>query len=161
MVEERKRSFQLAALNDETIRRAADELYRAERERKTFPPLTERYPEMDTDDAYCIQLALVELKKSAGARVVGKKIGLTNLRLIGMVLEKNAEVIHTGAGAAVLGHPANAVAWLANAVEKFGVSLKAGEVIMPGALTAASDVARGDLFRASFDGVGSVSVRFV
>jgi 2-keto-4-pentenoate hydratase len=60
-----------------------------------------------------------------------------------------------------LGHPANAVAWLANAVGKFGVSLKAGEIIMPGALTAASDVARGDLFRASFGGVGSVSVKFV
>jgi hypothetical protein len=46
MGEEQKRSFQLAGLNDQTVRQAADELYRAERERKTLPPLTERYPEI-------------------------------------------------------------------------------------------------------------------
>jgi len=84
-----------------------------------------------------------------------------DLKLVGMVLEKNGEVIQTGAGAAVLGHPATAVAWLANAVGEFGVTLKAGEVIMPGAISAASDVAAGDLFCASFGGLGMVSVRFV
>ena len=54
-----------------------------------------------------------------------------------------------------------AVAWLANAVGQFGVSLEPGEVIMPGAFCAAADVAAGDLLQASFDGLGSVSVRFV
>jgi 2-keto-4-pentenoate hydratase len=60
-----------------------------------------------------------------------------------------------------LGHPAVAVAWLANVIGKFGVSLGAGEVIMPGALCAAADVGAGDLLQASFDGLGTVSVRFV
>jgi 2-keto-4-pentenoate hydratase len=78
-----------------------------------------------------------------------------------MVLEKNGDIVQTGAGGAVLGHPAVAVAWLANAVGQFGVSLGAGEIIMPGALCAAVDVAAGDALRASFDGLGSVSVRFV
>ena len=69
-------------------------------------------------------------------------------------------LVQTGAGGAVLGHPAVAVAWLANAVGQFGVSLGAGEIVMPGALCAATDVSAGDLLQASFDGLGTVSVRF-
>ena len=61
-----------------------------------------------------------------------------DLRLCGMVLEKNGEVMSTAAGAAVLGDPANAVAWLANKLAEFDVTLEAGEVILPGALTAAA-----------------------
>ena len=101
---------------------------------------------------------------SSGRVVLGtspKRADQIDLRLIGMVLEKNGEVAQTGAGAAVLGHPANAVAWLANAVGKFGVSLGAGEIVMPGALCAATDVQAGDLLQASFAGLGSVAVRFV
>jgi 2-keto-4-pentenoate hydratase len=77
-----------------------------------------------------------------------------------MVLEKNGDIVQTGAGGAVLGHPAVAVAWLANAVGQFGVSLGAGEIVMPGALCAATDVSAGDLLQASFAGLGTVSVRF-
>jgi 2-oxopent-4-enoate hydratase len=84
-----------------------------------------------------------------------------DLRLMGMILEKNGQLIDTGAGAAALGHPANAVAWLANKLSEFGVSLKAGDVILPGALCRAVDCKRGDTFRADFAGIGSVSVRFI
>ena len=84
-----------------------------------------------------------------------------DLRLVGMVLEKNGQVMSTGAGAAVLGHPAAAVAWLANKLGEFGVALKAGEVVLSGALTAALPIAAGDAFRAEFDRLGSAAVRFV
>jgi len=84
-----------------------------------------------------------------------------DLRLVGMVMEKNGEVVNTAAGAAVLGHPANAVAWLANKLAEFDVTLRAGEVILPGALSAAVTVQAGDAVRATFDRLGSVSVRFV
>jgi 2-keto-4-pentenoate hydratase len=83
-----------------------------------------------------------------------------DLRLIGMILEKNGEIINSAAGAAVLGNPAQAVAWLANTLADFEVTLKAGEVILPGALTAAVTVQAGDAIRATFDHLGSVSVRF-
>lgn len=83
-----------------------------------------------------------------------------DLRLMGMVLEKNGEVANTATGAAVLSHPANAVAWLANKLAEFDVTLKAGEVILPGALSAAVTVEAGDSVRATFDHLGSVSVRF-
>jgi len=261
------------ALTDAQIKDWAQRLRQAEENRSPLAPLTAAIPGITIADAYAIQLALIDTKKREGAKVVGKKIGLTSqamqkmlnvdqpdyghildrmivqdgsefpvreliqpkiepeiafildrdlkgpgvtpiqvmaaarfvvpaleiidsriegwkiklcdtiadnassarvvlggpprrvdqvdLKLIGMVMEKNGQVVQTGAGAAVLGHPANAVAWLANAIGEFGVALQAGEIVMPGALTAAVDVAAGDLVRASFDGLGSVSVRFV
>jgi len=84
-----------------------------------------------------------------------------NLRLLGMVLEKNGEVINTGAGAAVLGHPAASVAWLANKLGQFGIALEEGEIILSGALTAAVDARAGDSFLISFQDLGTVGVRFV
>ncbi len=259
-------------LTQDQIDKEARELYRAEKEKSVLRPFTQRYPDLGADEAYRIQLALIELKKADGAKVVGKKIGLTSkamqkmlnvdqpdyghildsmvlenaavvrvteliqpkiepeiafildrdlqgpgitpvkvlaatrfvvpaleiidsriegwkiklcdtiadnassarvvlgssprrvderdLKLVGMVLEKNGDIVQTGAGGAVLGHPAVAVAWLANAVGQFGVCLSAGDVIMPGALCGAVDVVAGDLFQATYDGLGSVSVRF-
>jgi len=261
------------ALTEAQIKEWAARLRQAEQSRSTLPALTAAIPGITVADAYAIQLASIDMKKQAGAKVVGKKIGLTSqamqrmlnvdqpdyghildymivqdgsefpvkeliqpkiepeiafilerdlkgpgvtpmqalaatrfvvpaleiidsrvegwkiklcdtiadnassarvvlggpprrvdqldLKLIGMVMEKNGQVAHTGAGAAILGHPANAVAWLANAIGQFGVSLQAGEIVMPGAISGAVDVAAGDYLRASFDGLGTVSVRFV
>jgi 2-keto-4-pentenoate hydratase len=263
----------MEGLTQEQIRKEAQELYRAEREKTVLRPFTEKYPKIEPAESYRIQLALIEMKKADGAKVVGKKIGLTSkamqkmlnvdqpdyghildgmvlqdgvvfrvgeliqpkiepeiafildreikgpgvtpiqvlaatrfvvpaleiidsriegwkiklcdtiadnassarvvlgsspkrvderdLKLVGMILEKNGDIVQTGAGGAVLGHPAVAVAWLANAVGQFGVSLSAGDIIMPGALCGAVDVGAGDLLQASFDGLGTVSVRFV
>jgi 2-keto-4-pentenoate hydratase len=259
-------------LTQEQILQEARALYRAEKDKSVLRPFTEKYPKIAPEESYQIQLAQIEMKKADGAKVVGKKIGLTSkamqkmlnvdqpdyghildhmvlqdaavfriseliqpkiepeiafildrelkgpgvtsmavlaatrfvvpaleiidsriegwkiklcdtiadnassarvvignspkridefdLKLVGMVLEKNGDIVQTGAGGAVLGHPAVAVAWLANAVGQFGVSLGAGEIIMPGALCAAADVSAGDLVQASFDGLGTVSVRF-
>lgn len=84
-----------------------------------------------------------------------------DMRYMGLVLEKNGEVVATAAGAAVLGHPANAVVWLANKLADYGISLKAGEIIMSGSLTAACPVAAGDSIHAAFDRLGAVGARFV
>jgi 2-oxopent-4-enoate hydratase len=84
-----------------------------------------------------------------------------DLRLVGMVLEKNGEVIATGAGAAVLGNPAQSVAQLANKLAEFGMSMSAGEFIISGSLTAAFPAEAGSCFRATFDRLSSVSVRFI
>jgi 2-oxopent-4-enoate/cis-2-oxohex-4-enoate hydratase len=83
-----------------------------------------------------------------------------DLSLCGMVLERNGEVIATGAGAAALGSPVNAVAWLANTMGALGIPLKAGEVILSGALAAMCPARAGDNFRVSIGGLGSCSVRF-
>jgi len=50
---------------------------------------------------------------------------------------------------------------LANALAEFGIGLDAGEIILPGALTKSYDAKPGDTFSASYDGMGSVNVRFV
>jgi 2-keto-4-pentenoate hydratase len=89
-----------------------------------------------------------------------KSIRDVNLKNIGLVLEKNGELIDFSAGAAVMGHPALSVAWLANRLHKYGVSLKKGEIILSGSLTKALDVAKGDVFTAFFDGLMPVKAVF-
>jgi 2-oxopent-4-enoate/cis-2-oxohex-4-enoate hydratase len=79
----------------------------------------------------------------------------------GIVVEKNGEVLSTGAGAAALGSPLICVAWLANTLGGFGVSLKAGEVVLSGSLVPLEPVRAGDVMRMQIGGIGSAHVRFV
>ncbi|API92024.1 2-keto-4-pentenoate hydratase [Virgibacillus pantothenticus] len=100
---------------------------------------------------------------SSGLYVLGEKFKTTegiNLKQIEMALYKNGELINTGVGAAALGDPAKCVAWLANKLSSYGISLRAGEIILSGALSAAVDAAPGDLFHAKFTGLGEVHVTF-
>lgn len=83
-----------------------------------------------------------------------------DLATCGMVVEKNGSIISTGAGAAALGSPLNCVAWLANTLGRFGISLKAGEVILSGSLVPLEPVKAGDFMRVDIGGIGSASVRF-
>ena len=84
-----------------------------------------------------------------------------DLNTCGMVLEKNGEIVATGSGAAALGAPANAVAWLANMLGSLDIPLKAGEVILSGSLAAMVPVTAGDNLRVTIGGIGGCSVRFV
>jgi 2-oxopent-4-enoate/cis-2-oxohex-4-enoate hydratase len=79
----------------------------------------------------------------------------------GIVVEKNGEIISTGAGAAALGSPLTCVAWLADALGKFGVPLEAGEVILSGSLVPLEPVRPGDHMRLSIGGIGGCEIRFV
>jgi 2-keto-4-pentenoate hydratase len=100
---------------------------------------------------------------SSAMVVVGDKmtaIDGIDLRSVGMTFFKNNEMVATGSGAAALGHPAHAIAWLANKLHEFGITLKAGELILPGALSAAIQVQQGDTVSAQFGPVGTVSVTF-
>ena len=98
---------------------------------------------------------------AANAAVIlgGKLTSLSpdiDLRLTGMVFEKNGEIIDTAAGAAVLGNPAEAVAWLANKLSEHGNTLQKGEFVISGSLTQAMYMKPGAFFRATFDRLGSV-----
>lgn len=79
---------------------------------------------------------------------------------IDATLTRNGEVIAEGNSSAVLGHPLNAVSWLADKVSSFGVRLRKGDVILPGTATRAIDIASGDHFVAEFAGLGSVTLDF-
>jgi 2-oxopent-4-enoate/cis-2-oxohex-4-enoate hydratase len=84
-----------------------------------------------------------------------------DLSTCGMVMEMNGQVVATGAGAAALGSsPISCVVWLANTLGKFGVPLKAGEVILSGALVPLQPVKAGDYMSVSIGGIGRTAVRF-
>ena len=83
-----------------------------------------------------------------------------DLSTCGMVVEKNGQLLSTGAGAAALGSPVNCVTWLANKLGEYGIPLKAGEVILSGSLVPLEPVAPGDFMTVSIGGIGSASVRF-
>ncbi len=101
---------------------------------------------------------------SCGVFVLGDQlvdISNIDLGLCGMVLEKNGEIVVTGAGAATMGHPVNAMVWLANTLGKLGIALKAGDIVLSGAMGAMVPVVKGDNLRMTIGGLGGCSVRFV
>ena len=101
---------------------------------------------------------------SCGVFVLGDRLvdpRDVDLATCGMVLEKNGEIVATGAGAAALGHPANAMAWLANTLGRLGMGLKAGEVVLSGSLGIMVPVQAGDSLRVTIGGIGGCSVRFI
>jgi 2-keto-4-pentenoate hydratase len=257
---------------DTLLQSIAVNLWECYTSRKTIPPVTKEYPDLDLDDAYRIQLRTVKLAADSGRKVAGKKIGLTSkpmqemfgistpdyghlydsmiwseesriavsslhrpriepeiafilgedlkgpgvgltdvfrataglipcfeiidsrirnweitivdsvsdnasaalitlggttgdirdfdLKNIGLIVEKNGEIAALSAGAAVMGHPALSVAWLANKLGEYGVSLRKGEIILSGSFTKAFDAVPGDVFTASFDRLGRVKAAF-
>lgn len=90
-----------------------------------------------------------------------RKVEDLDLKTLGVVMEINGEVVQLGAGAAVLGHPATAIAMLANMMGERGETLKAGSYILSGAITAAMSVKKGDNVTVKFQDLGSLSMKFV
>jgi len=247
-------------------------LDQAEQSRMPLPPLSQEYPTLTPAQAYAIQSAWLELKLAKGARIIGRKIGLTSramqellgvdqpdygflldsmtvtsgntlaradfllpriepeiafwlakdlkgpgitvdavlaathgvspalelvdsriakwqiklpdtiadnassarvivseqivpldgldLAVEAVTLTHNGVEVGSGNGAAVLGHPAEAVAWLANKLAEYDIAIMAGQLVLPGAMCAAATVAAGETYRAMFSTIGEVSVRF-
>lgn len=263
------------SISETVIEEYVKDLLEAEDTRVPIEPITKKYPSLNTEDAYKIQLKLIEEKKKRGEVIIGKKVGLTSkamqelaginepdygfltdrmvvledfpnklselirpaveaeiafvlkddltgpgvlvsdvlqatdfimpsleiidgrtkrdtgewrvensildnagtgrvvfggkrcsiddvdLRCMGLIFEKNGEVVSTAAGAAVYGNPVQAITWLANKLSGFGVTLYAGETILSGFLIAAVRANKGDFFTATFDHIGSVKVKFI
>jgi 2-oxo-3-hexenedioate decarboxylase len=99
---------------------------------------------------------------SAGRVLLGpqarRPAELVDLRLLGCVFRAGGDVVATAAGAAVLGHPAAAVAWLANRLGTHGQSLRAGWLVFSGGLTAPVPLEPGTAVTAEFDGLGALEV---
>lgn len=259
------------SLSQEQRQQVADALRDAELNRAPIQPLAATYPSLDVDDAYSIQTLNIERRLSAGARVVGRKVGLTGAKMqdlhgldqydFGVLLDSMVEsnggtvdvsrfcmprveieiafllseplvgsgitgadvlavteavapsieiidsriadwritledtiadnasscaivlgpwvplgdlqlaevtaelfldgvVVSEGAGANVMGHPAESVAWLANTFASFGAHLNAGDVVLPGSCTRAFDVTSGSRVEGVFSELGSVTINF-
>lgn len=100
---------------------------------------------------------------SCGVFVVGdEKIDPRSLDLaaVEMNVEKNGEHIANGLGSAVQGHPATAVAWLANTLGEFGIPFLAGELILSGSLAPLLPITAGDRFTMTLDGIGAAAIGF-
>ena len=92
------------------------------------------------------------------AAIAPEQIDLAGCR---MVVKKNGNVISEGVGAAAMGSPVNCVAWLANTLGQFGITLNAGDIILSGSLVPLEPVTAGDVMTLSIDGIGDCAVSFV
>jgi 2-oxo-hept-3-ene-1,7-dioate hydratase len=101
----------------------------------------------------------------AGAAIVlgGRSVrpNDVDLRWVGAHFYRNAEIEETGIAAGVLGHPAMAIAWLANKLAPFGTTLEPGHMMLSGSFTRPVLANKGDTIHADFGPLGSVAVQFV
>jgi 2-keto-4-pentenoate hydratase len=100
---------------------------------------------------------------SSGLFVLGsqpRKLDALDLRLCGMAMERRGEPVSFGAGAACLGNPLHAALWLARTMVDVGSPLKAGDIIMSGALGPMVGVSAGDVLDTRINGLGAVRAVF-
>jgi 2-keto-4-pentenoate hydratase len=100
---------------------------------------------------------------SAGLYVLGAspvRLGDLDLRLAGMVMEREGQSVSLGVGAACLGHPLNSALWAARTLARAGVPLIAGEVLLTGALGPMVGANPGEQFDVTIQGLGRVRARF-
>ena len=106
-------------------------------------------PDVIADNASAAHLVLGAVRRAVDG---------IDLRLVGCVLELGGQVRATAAGAASLGHPAAAVAWLVRALHDRGRGLAAGDVVLSGGLTEAVPVGPGDVVVARLGRLGTVEL---
>lgn len=100
---------------------------------------------------------------SCGVFVIGKQRvdpASLDLAAVKMNIKLNSKAAGSGVGAAVQGHPAQAVAWLANTLGEYGIEFKKGEIILSGALAPLIDAKAGDKFSMTIDGLGACQISF-
>jgi 2-oxo-hept-3-ene-1,7-dioate hydratase len=99
---------------------------------------------------------------NAGIVLGGRPVRPTevDLRWAGAMLSKNGVIEETGLGAAVLGHPAMGIAWLANKLAPWGERLEAGDIVLAGSFTRPVTAVAGDSFHVDYGRLGSLGFRF-
>jgi len=258
-------------LTDEQRQAAAESILKAERTRVVVPQLSKTYPEMTIEDAYDVQRRWAEARISGGARIAGRKIGLTSramqmaskmtepdyglilddalyndgariaagtfikprletelafvmgqdlsgpgcrvhdvmrateyvtpaleiidyrtevpraivdtiadnaafgaivvggrvvrpfdvdVRWVGATLSKNGIIEESGVSAAVMGHPAAAIAWLVDKLAPLGDGLKKGDIVLGGSFTRPVEIGSGDVVQADYGPLGGIGVSF-
>lgn len=100
---------------------------------------------------------------NAGIVVGGRPVkpDAVDLRWVAALLHKNGVIEESGVAAAILGHPATGVAWLADKLAPYGEWLEPGQIVLGGSFTAPVFASAGDSFHADYGPLGSISVRFV
>jgi 2-keto-4-pentenoate hydratase len=100
---------------------------------------------------------------SSGSYVIGSHptlLSAVDLREVVMEMSGPSGIVSSGSGSACLGHPVNAVVWLANRMADLGSPLRTGDLVLSGALGPMADVEPGGTYEATITGLGSVRARF-
>jgi 2-keto-4-pentenoate hydratase len=100
-------------------------------------------------------------RASSAAFVVGgtqRSLDELDVKAVAVELYRNGELVERGRSDAVLGDPCAAVAWLANALAEFGEVLEAGEIVLSGACTKMVSIVPGDTYRATYAGLGELTL---
>ncbi len=101
---------------------------------------------------------------AAAAMVMGGRIVRPmdiDLRWVAATLSKNGVIEESGVSAAVMGHPAMGIVWLANKLAGHGVTLQAGHILLAGSFTRPTAVASGDTIHADYGPLGSIGLSFI
>jgi 2-oxo-hept-3-ene-1,7-dioate hydratase len=83
-----------------------------------------------------------------------------DLRRVGATLSKNGVIEESGVSAAVMGHPASGIAWLANKLHAVDTRLRKGQIVLAGSFTRPVDIAAGDVIHADYGDLGGLAVSF-
>lgn len=83
-----------------------------------------------------------------------------DLRWLGAILYRNAAIVETGLAAAILGHPAAGIAWLANRLGPQGITLEPGQLLLAGSFTRPVEVAPGDVVHVDYGPLGGIAITF-
>ena len=117
----------------------------------------------DTKEMRKVFDTIADFAANAGIVLGGRPVrpNDVDLRWVGAMLYKNGVIEETGLAAAVLNHPANGVAWLANKIGAYDEVLNAGDVVLGGSFTRPTTAKPGDTFHVDYGALGGVGFRFV
>ncbi len=116
----------------------------------------------DTKKARTIVDTISDNAANAGIVTGGRAVrpGEIDMRWMGAIVSRNAEVEETGLGAGVLNQPARGIAWLANRLSQYGEGIEAGQIVLAGSFIRPIEARHGDTINADFGPYGSVSLFF-
>jgi 2-oxo-hept-3-ene-1,7-dioate hydratase len=116
----------------------------------------------DTKKARTIVDTISDNAANAGIVTGGRAVrpDQIDMRWMGAIVSRNAEVEETGLGAGVLNQPARGIAWLANRLSQYGNGIEAGQIVLAGSFIRPIEARHGDTINADFGPYGSVSLFF-
>ncbi|MBB3385347.1 MULTISPECIES: 2-oxo-hept-4-ene-1,7-dioate hydratase [unclassified Rhizobium] len=116
----------------------------------------------ETKKARTIVDTISDNAANAGIVTGGRAVrpGEIDMRWMGAIVSRNAEVEETGLGAGVLNQPARGIAWLANRLSQYGDGIEAGQIVLAGSFIRPIEARHGDTINADFGPYGSVSLFF-
>ncbi|CAN7450103.1 2-oxo-hept-4-ene-1,7-dioate hydratase [Rhizobium sp. LjRoot254] len=116
----------------------------------------------ETKKARTIVDTIADNAANAGIVIGGRQMRPDNvdMRWMGAIVSRNAEVEETGLGAGVLNHPARGIAWLANRLAQYGAGIEAGQIVLAGSFIRPIEARHGDTITADFGPYGTVSCFF-